>query len=172
MTSGGGIGKLFSEAVKNQENNKRYRMTMKLKEENITPEQIKSQLKKSINSTDIKVCMKAVKSIREMGLIIETASEEERNILSAEINNKLGETLDIIQHKLRKPRLIIYSVPEEITVENVGGVISAQNPEVITNDESTEAKYRYKNKRGRYNIILEVGPQTRKQLLQTKLKIG
>ena len=147
-------------------------MTLKPKEENITPEQIKSQLKKSINSTDIKVCMKAVKSIREMGLIIETASEEERNILSAEINNKLGETLDIIQHKLRKPRLIIYSVPEEITVENVGGVISAQNPEVITNDESNEAKYRYKNKRGRYNIILEVGPQTRKQLLQTKLKIG
>ena len=66
----------------------------------------------------------------------------------------------------------MYSVPEEITVENVGAAIRAQNPEAITNEENIEAKYRYKNKRGRYNIIMEVGPQTRKQLLQTKLKIG
>jgi len=119
----------------------------------------------------MKVGIKAVKSIRDRGLIIEADSEEETNILSTEISNKLGESLGIIQHKLRKP-IIIYSVPEETTVENVGYVISAQNPEVITNDENTEAKYRYKNKRGRYNIIIEVGPQTRKQLLQTKLKIG
>jgi hypothetical protein len=35
----------------------------------------------------------------------------------------------------------------------------------------TEAKYIYKNKRGRYDIIIEVGHQTLKQLLQTKLKI-
>jgi hypothetical protein len=63
---------------------------------------------------DIKVGIKAVKSIRDRGLIIETDSEEERNILNTEISNKVGETLDIIQHKLRKPRLIIYSVPEKI----------------------------------------------------------
>ena len=172
VTSGREKKKLFSEVVKNQGNNKRYRITLKPKEENITAEQIKRQLKNSINPTDIKVGIKAVKSIRDRGLIIETDSEEERNILSTEISNKLGETLDIIQHKLRKPRLIIYSVPEEITVENVGDVISAQNPEIITNDENIEAKYRYKNKRGKYNIIIEVGPQTRKQLQQTKLKIG
>ena len=136
MTSGGGRKKLFSEVVKNQGNNKRYRITLKPKEENITAEQIKRQLKNSINPTDIKVGIKTVKSIRDMGLIIETDSEEERNILSTEISNKLGETLDISQHKLRKPRLIIYSVPEEITVENVGDVISAQNPEIITNGEN------------------------------------
>jgi hypothetical protein len=44
--------------------------------------------------------MKAVRTIRDRGLIIETCSEEERNILSKEISNKLGERLDIIQHKL------------------------------------------------------------------------
>jgi hypothetical protein len=129
-------------------------------------------LKQRINPTAIKVGIRAVKSIRDKGLFIETDSEEERNILSTEISNKLGETLDSIQHKLRKPRIIIYSVPEEITVENVGKVISAQNPETISKVENIEAKFRYKNKNGRYNIILEVGPQTRKQMLQTKLKIG
>ena len=40
-------------------------MTMKPKEETITPEQIKTQLKKSINPTDIKVVIKAVKTIRD-----------------------------------------------------------------------------------------------------------
>jgi len=170
--SGGGRRKLFSETVKNQDDNKRYRITLKPKEETITPEQIKLQLKKSINPTDIRVGIKAVKTIRDRGLVIETGSEEERNILSTEISNKLGERLDIIQHKLRKPGLIIYSVPDEITTEYVGVIIRAQNPKVLTNDENIEAKYRFKNKRGRYNIVMEVGPQTRKQLLQTKLKIG
>ena len=66
-----------------------------------------------------------------------------------EISNKLGERLDIIQHKLRKPRLIIYSVPEEITTENVGAIIRAQNPEVLNADENIETKYRFKNKRSR-----------------------
>ena len=171
-SSGGGRRKLFSEAVKNQDDSRRYRITLISKEETITPEQIKLQLKKSINPTDIKVGIKAVKTIRDRGLIIETGSEDERNILSTEISNKLGERLDIIQHKLRKLRLIIYSVPDEITTENIGATIRAQNPDVLTNDEEIEAKYRFKNKRGRYNIVMEVGPQTRKQLLQAKLKIG
>ena len=35
----------------------------------------------------------------------------------------------------------IYSVPEEITAENVGEIIRVQNPEVITNEENVEAKY-------------------------------
>ena len=149
MTSGGGRRKLFSEIVKNQDNNKRYRITLESKEETITPEQIKTQLKKNTNPTDIKVGIKAVKTIRDRGLLIETDSEEERNILSTDISSKLGEKLYIIQHKLRKPRLIMYSVPEEITVENIEAIIRAQNPEVITNKENLEAKYRYKNKRGR-----------------------
>jgi hypothetical protein len=34
------------------------------------------------------------------------------------------------------------------------------------------AKFKYKTKKGNYNIVIEVGPQTRKQSLQTKLKLG
>ena len=48
----------------------------------------------------------------------------------------------------------------------------AQNPEIITNDEIIEAKFRFKNKRGPYNIVIDVVPQTRKQILQAKLMIG
>jgi len=35
-----------------------------------------------------------------------------------------------------------------------------------------EAKYKFKERKGRYNIVIEVGPKTRQQILQLKLKIG
>ena len=131
----GGIRrKFFSEVVKNQDNNKRDKITLKPKETTTTPEQIKSQLKNSINPTEIKVGIKAVKTIRDRCLIIETENEEESNILCTEIRNKLGEKMDIYQNKLRNPRVIIYSVPEETTVDNIAATIMAQNPEIITND--------------------------------------
>jgi hypothetical protein len=60
-------------------------------------------------------------------------SEEERNTLSSEIVNKLWEQLEVIQHKLRKSRLIIYNVPNEITTENVVAIIKTQNPELLCN---------------------------------------
>jgi len=80
--------------------------------------------------------------------------------------------LEVIQHKLRKLRLIIYSVPNEITTENVAAIIKTQNPELLTNGEDTEAKYMFKNRKGRHNIVVEVGPPIRKQILQSRLKLG
>jgi len=67
--------------------------------------------------------------------------------------------LEIIKHKLRKPRIIIYNVSEEITTENVVTIIKAQNSEILTNGEDMEAKFRYKTRKGRHNIVLEVSPQ-------------
>ena len=164
--------KLFSEVVKNYDNNKRHRITLKPKETTTTQEQKKSQLKNCINPTEIKFGIKAVKTFSDRCLIIETESEEESNIVYTEIRNKLGENVDINLNKLRKPRIIIYSVPQETTVANIGVTIMAQNPAIITDDETIQAKFRFENLRGRYKIVMEVGPQTRKQILQAKLKIG
>ena len=46
------------------------------------------------------------------------------------------------------------------------------NPEITMSGEDITAKFRYKTRKGNYNIVIEVGPHTRKQILQTKLKIG
>jgi hypothetical protein len=46
-----------------------------------------------------------------------------------------------MKHKLRKPRLIIYNVPEEITIGNVISVIKAQNPDITLNREDITAKF-------------------------------
>jgi len=40
------------------------------------------------------------------------------------------------------------------------------------NGEYITAKSRYKTKKGNYNIVIQVSPHTRKQIFQTKLKIG
>jgi hypothetical protein len=164
-----GGSKLYSEAVK-KEGNKRYRITLTPNDEALSPEQIKTQLK-NINPTDINVGIKAIR-IREGRIITETGSEEEMNTLRSEIDSKLGERLEVIMHRLRKPRLIIYNVPEEITAQNVATIIRAQNPEIQTNGEDIEAKYKFKDRKGRHNIVMEVGPRTRQQILQIKLKIG
>jgi hypothetical protein len=76
-----GRRKLYTDEVINQEE-KRFRITLKAKDETTTPEQIKQQLKMNINPTDIRVGIKAVKTIRVMGILVETGSEEEKNTLS------------------------------------------------------------------------------------------
>ena len=70
--------------------------------------------------------------------------------------------MEIIKHKLRKQRLIIYNVPEEITIRNVTTIIKDENPEITMNVEDITAKFRYKTKKGNYNIVKEVGLYTRK----------
>jgi regulator of replication initiation timing len=163
--------KLFTEVLKGG-GDKRYKLTLKAKDNEKSPEQIKLQLKKEINPTDIKVGIKTFKTLQDGRIIIETGSEEEINPLSSAISTKCGEQLEIIKHQLRKPRIIIYNAPEDITTENVIDIIKAQNPDITPNGEDMVAKFKYKTKKGNYNIVIEVGPQTRKQILQTKLKLG
>jgi hypothetical protein len=55
--SEGRRGKLFSEVLKD-EGDKRYKITLKAKDNSQSPEQIKLQLKKNINPTEIKVGIK------------------------------------------------------------------------------------------------------------------
>jgi len=43
-------------------------------------------------STDIKVVIKAIKTIRQKGILIETGSEEEMNKLTTEINTRTRRT--------------------------------------------------------------------------------
>jgi hypothetical protein len=52
--------KLFLEVLKD-EGDKRYKITVKAKDKSQLPEQIKRQLKKDINPTDVKVGIKTLK---------------------------------------------------------------------------------------------------------------
>jgi hypothetical protein len=90
--------KLFSEVLKD-EDDKRYKITVKVKDHSQSPEQIKLQMKENINPTDIKVGIQTFKTLHDGRIIIETGSEEEINSLSSAISTKCGKQLEIIIHK-------------------------------------------------------------------------
>lgn len=168
--SGGKKGKLFSDVLRKETNQRRYKLTVRSKD-NQTPEIIKGLLKSKINPTEIKVGINTFKSLRDGRVLIETPSKEEIEALGADINAKCSGQLEVNIHKLRNPRLVIYDIPEDITKENAEGILITQNPDLKLGNGDINAKFCYKTKKGR-NLVIEVGAQTRKILLQTKLKLG
>ena len=116
-----------AEAVRGTEN-KTYKMTVKSTGAD-PPDTIKQILKSKINPGEIKVGIRTFKSFSG-GVLIETNSEAEIEILGKEIQAKCGRELEAHVHSLRKPRLIILSVPEYISTTNIEDSILRQNPEL------------------------------------------
>ena len=65
-----------------------------------------------------------------------------------------GNTL--AKKKIRKPRMIIFNVPDEITMDNAAGIICEQNPELTLKNADITTKFITKNKRNSRNLITEV----------------
>lgn len=74
--------------------------------------------------------------------------------------------------KLRIPRLVIHNIPDDITFENAERKILDQNPELNLNAGDLQAKFCYVTKNNRKNLVIEVSSQVRRDLLQTKIKLG
>ena len=55
--------------------------------------------------------------------------------------------------------------------ENAEDIILAQNPDLNLQEGDIQTKFAFKTKRNIRNIVIEVKPQTRRQLLQNKLKL-
>ena len=66
-----------------EDGGKRYRITVKGKDNSQSTEQIKSQLKKDMNPTDIKAGIKTLKTLRDGGILIKHTVKK-RYTLSAE----------------------------------------------------------------------------------------
>jgi hypothetical protein len=60
--------------------------------------------------------------------MIETRSEKEMEKLGDEIRAKCEE-LEVNIQQLRKPRLVLLNIPEEITLDSVEESLSRQNPD-------------------------------------------
>jgi hypothetical protein len=80
--------------------------------------------------------------------------------------------MEVTTPKLRKPRMIIRNVPQDISVENLEGTILYQNSELDLITGDIDARFKFRTKRGQVNMVIEVGSETRKKLVNKKLKIG
>jgi len=161
--------KLFSEIVcgKSEE---RHKLTVKPKE-NQSSEEIKKLLKSKIDPVNMKIGIRAFKSLKNGNVLIEADSKEEIDLLNSQIHDKCGDQLEINIQKRRNPRLIIYNVPDAVTPENAEDIIIAQNPDLKLQEGDIQTKFTFKTKRKTRNLVIEVNPQTRRQLLQNKLKL-
>ena len=163
--------KLYSEAVTNKVFMNKYKLTVK-SNEHLPPETIKGLLKSKINPTEIKVGINTFKSLKNGQVLIETNSQKELETLQKDINAKCEGQLEASAHKLRNPRLVIFNIPEEISIGNVEDTLIAQNPDINLKQGDTKAKFSYETRKHSRNIVMEVSAQTRKLLLHKKVKLG
>lgn len=162
--------KLYSEVlIANKE--KRFKLIVKSKNKQ-PAESVKQLLKSKVNPAEIKVGINTLKTLRDGRLLIESSSRNEIEVLSSNIISKCGEEVEVNIPKLRRPRLIMYNIPDDITIDNAAGRIAEQNPELNLNSEDIQPKFCYTTKSNKKNLVVEVSPQVRHELLQTKIKLG
>ena len=170
LPSYGGARKSYAEITR-ANIDKRYKLMVKSKPNQPT-DTIKNVLKTKINPTEVKVGMKTLKSLKDGRVLIEVGSIDETNLLSANIKERCGDELEVNVPNLWKPRIIIRNIPHDITVENIEENILSQNAELNLIPGEVAARFKFSTKRGAVHMVIEVGPEARIKLLQTKLKIG
>ena len=94
---------------------------------NATPAEIKTKLKANINPTEIKVGITGLKALRDGRVIIECEKKEDLEQMKKSIDDKLGQELESSIPKLKNPYVVIYKIPDDITMENAETVFKAQN---------------------------------------------
>ena len=119
--------KLYADVAKTEgSTEKRYKLMVKSKT-NHSGEAIKNIIRTSINPTSMKVGISAFRSLRDGRVLLETKRKEEIELLHTNINDKCCQLLEVNIQELRNPNIVIYNVPEEVTIENAEEIISTQN---------------------------------------------
>jgi len=115
----------------------------------------------------MKIEIRTFKSLKNGNVLIETDSKEEIEALNSQTRDIFGDQLEIDVQKRRNPRLIIYNVPEVVTPE----IILAQNPDLKLQKGDIQSKFIFKTKLNTKNLVAEVNAQTRRQMVQKRIKL-
>jgi hypothetical protein len=166
-----GARKLYSEALASKTRVNKFKLTVSSSEQ-LSPDTIKRILKTKINPTEIKVGINTFRSLKDGRVLIETNSKEELETLEKDINAKCEGKLEARSHKLRNPRLVILNIPEEISLENAEDTLIAQNTDINLKQGDIKFKFCYETRKQTRNLVLEVGAQTRKLMINKKVKLG
>jgi len=65
--------------------------------------------------------------------------------------------LEVNIHKLRKSRLVILNIPEDISTGNLEDTLIAQNPDLNLKKVDIQVKFSYETKKHIRNLVMEVG---------------
>ena len=129
-------------------------------------------MKSQINPAETKVGIESIKTPRDGRVQIETGSIQEAEILENNITDKLGYKIETHMQRPRKPRLKIIQHIGGNLHKNIEDNLIAQNPEIGVGKGEIIPKFTYETKRHTRNVVIEVSAQTRKKLIDNKVKIG
>jgi hypothetical protein len=165
----GGKKKLSSEVLCGK-NEVGHKLTVKPKS-NPSTEEIKKLIKSKLDTVNMKFGIRTFKSLKNGNVLIEADSKDEIETLNSQIHDKCGDQLEINVQERRNPRLIIYNVPDVVTLEKAEDIIRAQNPDLKLQEGDIQTKFIFKTKRNTRNLVVEVNCHSRRQMLQNKLKL-
>jgi hypothetical protein len=117
------------------------------------------------------VGINSLRTLRDGRVEIETGSKQEIEIITRDINDKCGDKLEVNIHRLKNPRLVIYNIPEDISIRNIEDTLLAQNPELNLKTGDINSKFMYETQRRTRNLLIEANAHTGKLLIQ-KVKPG
>ena len=120
----------------------------------------------------MKIGIRTFKTLKDAKVLSEAENKEDIELLDTQIRDKCGNRLETSIQKRKNPRLIIYNIPEEITLENAEDIIRAQNSEQGLTKGDITTKFILKTKRNTRHLVTELASQTYRQMLQNKHKIG
>jgi hypothetical protein len=120
----------------------------------------------------MKVGIGALKILKNGQLLIETEKKSELEEICKKINEVSGEELEGYMPTLKNLRIIIFNVPEDITSENVAQATVLQNSDLNLNESETKPKFVFEDRKKHKNLVTEMNSETRKRLVDRKLKTG
>jgi len=172
--------KSFAEILKQDNNNviknkkTSHVITVYPKNEGMTSEDIKKEIKTKLNPIDLKIGINKIKNISRNGLIIECDSQNDCELLKNEINTKISDDCEAKIPIKKKPKIIVYNVPKLIDNENIINNIIKQNNSLnqIINEENIDQNLKFKFSLNAKNpnlqhLIFETSPEVRKLIINS-----
>lgn len=137
-------------------------VVVKPKEKKQNSEVTREDITKNISFKDVKAS--GLKKIRDGGIVINCQSHAETVKISQIVQNKVGDKYSVVIPELRKPRLKLMNVYDEMSNEEIVENIKAQN-ELLNNAEVIIKAVinKSKNKNIKYklfDVIIEVNQET------------
>jgi len=150
---------------------KRFKLFVKSKN-NQSVEYTRTLLKSKVDPTQLKVGISALKTLKNGQILVESDNKSDLEEVNKRISEACGGELEGYIPTLKNPRLIVFNVPEDITLENVAQAIVLQNSDLCLNESDIKPKFVFEDRRKHKNLVIEVNSETRKRLMDRKIKIG
>jgi uncharacterized phage infection (PIP) family protein YhgE len=105
------------------EKRKRYKLLVKSKS-NQSVEYTRTLLKSKVDPTQLQVGISALKTLKNGQILMESDNKRDLEEVNKRITEACGEELEGYIPTLKNPRLIVFNVPEDITLETVAQAIA------------------------------------------------